>query len=419
MLELAAPFLAKSYGVDGQSQLNLLREFTGLVFHGVLLPRWVPDGVFGFGIGSFYFYPPVAFYLSSLVRLITGSTDTQFLFQMTGLVATVITFFAARPLFRALGASKYGTNLGALLYAFAPFQIAELYSRSSLSSHVGYIFVPLVWYGLIAIMGGTRLPRSTAIVVLGVFSALIALASIPLTLAMALCVAIAGIVMWRRITPQAIVNAVIAGLLAATLCAFHFSAVLSARPYAQLKDLTVIFPEFLLTDVLHGADLPAAYHAGILYLGWVLIGALYWRARLQLSKSERTVARIMLFVGGFIALLELPFFSTPLWGNVQPFMLIQGCWRFYIQLAMAATVVVAISSTAPMQRVARAISWIWIVGAIIPAFLIVFNLHMYPHAVFAASDPTEYLPIYTIHAQREGYKRLEDHASDPAILADL
>ncbi len=242
VLELIAPFFAKSYGVDGPSQLNLIRQFTGLVAQGALFPRWAPDGAFGFGIGSFYFYPPVAFYLSSAVRFVTGSVNAPFLYQMTGLLATILSFFAARPLLRFLGASNYGMNLGAVLYAFAPFRIAEIYSRSSISSHVAYIFVPLVWYGLVAIIRPKHTIRGQSIVVLGISSALLALSSIPLTLATSLCVTIAGIAIWREITWQTIMNAAIAALLAAGISAFHFSAVLAAKPYAQLGDLTVFNP---------------------------------------------------------------------------------------------------------------------------------------------------------------------------------
>ncbi|HET6402589.1 MAG TPA: hypothetical protein VFH95_14485 [Candidatus Kapabacteria bacterium] len=418
-LELAAPFFAKSYGVDGPSQLNLIGQFTNLVSRGVLLPRWVPNGVFGFGIGSFYFYPPVAFYISSIVRLVTGATDVRFLFQMTGLAATILSFFAARPLLRALGASRYGTNLGALLYAFAPFQIAEIYSRSSISSHVGYIFVPLVWYGLVAIAGRTRLTRLQSIVVLGVSSALLALTSVPLALAMMLCIAIAGIVARRYLTRSVLADAALAAALALALSAFHFTAVLSARPYAQLGDLTVSNPEYLLTDLLHGAGLPAGYHAGILYVSWALIGIVFLRSRAKLSGPERMAAQLALAVGAFIALLELPFLSRPLYAGVQPFMLIQGSWRFYIQLVMIAIVAVAIARTPAMKRASRSIAWIWILGAIAPALLVIFNLHVYQHATEPASDPTEYLPVYTIHVQMEGYGKFKQHSADPAALANL
>lgn len=418
-LELIAPFFAKSYGVDGLSQLNLLNQFVDLVSHGVLLPRWAPQGVFGFGIASFYFYPPVAFYIGAFIHAVSGSTAPRFLFQMTGLVATIFSFFAARPLLQALGTSRYETNLGALLYAFAPFQIAEIYSRSSLSSHVAYVFVPLVWFGLVAITGRTRFRRVASIAVLGISSALLCLTSVPLALAMMLIIVIAGIVSHRFLTRKILGDAALAAVLAAALSAFHFSAVLSASPYVQLGDLTVINPEFLLNDILHGVDLPAAYHAGILYLGWLLAGIVYLRYRSKLSETERLASKIILFAGAFIALLELPFLSHLLWGHVQPFMLIQGCWRFYIQFVVAASVIVAIARTSVMKRIARAISWVWILGAIGPILLVILNFHLYPHSSGPGGDPTEYLPVYTINALTEGYQSIEKHQFNPNVIAVL
>jgi hypothetical protein len=422
LLELIAPFFAKSYGVDGPSQLNLIGEFTGLVSRGVLLPRWVPDGVFGFGIGSFYFYPPVAFYLSSVMRVVTCSTNVQFLYQMTGLIATILSFFAARPLLRSLGASNYSMNLGALLYAFAPFRIAEIYSRSSISSHVAYIFVPLVWYGLIAIIKSNGATRAKSILALGISSALLALSSVPLTLATALCVMIAGLAAWRMVTWRVVRDAALAALLAMGISAFHFSAVLAAKPYTQLGDLTVFDPEFIVTNILHGTNVPAIYHIGLLYLCWAILAVGYWNYRSgkeRFSEPEQLMARIAFFIGIFIALLEIPPLSHPLWGMMQPFMLIQGCWRFYIHFVLMGMAAVAIAATPGMKRVAQAICCVFIVGAIGPVLLVIFNLHLYSHGNGPGGDPTEYLPIYTIHAQKVGFQVLREHASDSSILSDF
>ena len=419
LLELAAPFFDKSYGVDGPSQLNLVAQFAHLFSHGVLFPRWAPQGVFGFGIGSFYFYPPITFYIGGLVHVVSGIEDAHVLYQMTGLVATILCFFSARPLLRALGGTNYAVNVGALLYSFAPLQIAELYSRSSLSSHVAYIFVPLVWYGLLAIAGRTRLKRVPAIVVLGVSSALSALTSVPLTLAMIICIAIVALTALPNLRKETYINAIMTGFLALALAAFHFMAVLSARPYAQLQDLTVVNPEYLLTDLLHGTDLAAGYHVGILYLTWILVALALWRTREKLSARERTVSIMVLAVGTFIALMEIPFISQPLLAHVSPFTLIQGSWRFYVQFLIAGVAVLAVAKTPVMQRTASAIAWIWVLGAIGPALLILFNLHIFPHVEFKGTDPTEYLPVYTIHAQKQGYGQIEAHQDDPVLITKL
>ncbi len=173
---------------------------------------------------------------------------------------------------------------------------------------------------------------------------------------------------------------------------------------------------------MHGTNEPAIYHIGLLYLCWAIIGVGYWHYRKSkepFSESEQQVARIALLIGAFIGLLEIPPFSKPLWGMVQPFMLIQGCWRFYIHFVLMGTVVIAIAATPGMQRVARAICWVFIVGAIGPALLVIFNLHLYSHGNGPGGDPTEYLPIYTIHAQTVGFQALRKHAFDSLTLSDV
>jgi hypothetical protein len=99
VLELIAPFTTNTYGIDGRLQVNMIGQFTRLVSEGVLIPRWVPDGFHGFGAASFYFYPPVMLYMASIIRILFGLTDPYALYQMTGLAATVASFFTARILF--------------------------------------------------------------------------------------------------------------------------------------------------------------------------------------------------------------------------------------------------------------------------------------------------------------------------------
>jgi hypothetical protein len=422
-LELIAPFVAQTYGVDGPSQLNMIAQFTRLVSQGVALPSWAPDAFFGFGSATFYFYPPVAFYLASLVHFITGSLDAKFLFQMTGLVATMLSFFSARSFLRYLGASRYGRNLGALLYAFAPFRIAEIYSRSSISSHVAYVLIPLFWYGLVAI--SNRRPgmsRLKAVVFLGIAAALLALSSVPLILATTLCVIITAIVFRKELSFEAVWSALWAVCIAIGLSAFHFFGVVSAAPFAQLNDLTVFDPEYILTSIMHGKNLAAAYHIALLYLAYAAVIVTWWRAHRQrenIFKEERGLVMTGIALCSFLVLLEIPVLSHPLWGWVQPFILIQGVWRFYINTLLLGVVIVAKAERDAMCRAASIISWLWIAGAILPAMLVVFNLHVFSHTEGPGGDPTEYLPIYTLPVQKQGIAELERHADEPRFIATL
>src|SRR5438128_704208 len=104
LLELVAPFTANFWGVDGPELLRLIGQFSRLFASGVLIPRWSPEAFSGFGAPTFAFYPPAAFYACGLVRVLTGLSDPALQFQITSVLATVASFFAARALVKLLGA---------------------------------------------------------------------------------------------------------------------------------------------------------------------------------------------------------------------------------------------------------------------------------------------------------------------------
>src|ERR1035441_730047 len=104
VLELIGPFVSNSYGPDGGFHLYWIQQFTKLNAEGIFFPRWIPDGYSGFGSASFYFYPPLTYYLASLIHIVSGLTAPTALFQTTSLIATAGSFFTARTLLRSIGA---------------------------------------------------------------------------------------------------------------------------------------------------------------------------------------------------------------------------------------------------------------------------------------------------------------------------
>ncbi len=421
LLELVAPFVAKTYGVDGPSQLNLVKQFTRLVSAGVWIPRWVPEGYSGFGVASFYFYPPLSLYVASLIRIITGIIDPKVLYQMTGLIATVASFFTARVLLRSLGSRGYQLAIGSVLYAFAPMRIAELYSRSSLSTSVGYIFLPLVWAGLVLIVQGKGKWDVKGILLFGIASALLALTSVPFAVLTGICIVIAAIVFRRHITPHVLIGVALGGLLALMLTAAQLASILFASPFARLEDLRVTEPEYLINDLLHGGGLPAAYHVGLVYLAVVLAGFTYWKYRRAGDEKlfpERSLVLLVLCIAVMTAFLELPVVSVPFYASIPPFTIVQGVWRFYSHFVLFGAVLVGIARAPRIIGAARGIAWAWTLGAAIPVFLVVFNLHIFQHSTINYGDPTEYRPIHSL-SRDSCVQVMKSHELDPPALASL
>jgi hypothetical protein len=421
LLELLAPFVSTTYGVDGGYHLSWIGEFTSLVARGVYLPRWIPEAYSGFGAPSFYFYPPLTYYIAYGFRALTGITDAKVLFQMTGLFATFASFFSVRKLLGALGSRGYQKNIAALLYAFAPLRIAELYSRSNLSVHVAYIFLPLVWYGIVSIVQARDRNRIRGILILAVSISLLALTNVPLLCLTLTCIIIAAILFYKSITRTIVEDVVISGLLVIALTAFHYFTVLSFMQDSSMSSLLVVRPDYLITDLLHGGNIPAAYHIFLIFAAVVMIAIAFRmerRSHLDIDPQERTVVQIGLAIAALVAFLGIPVISVPFWKFLPPLPLIQDSWRFYSYGLLFVVVMVGIGTSSMLRKASRAIVWLWVLGAFVPIVLVVFHIHLYQHFERPSNVATEYLTTYAV-SRDSIVPTMQRHEHDAPALAML
>lgn len=118
-------------------------QFTGELAKGNFYPRWLPQSHGGLGSPVFYYYPPLAFYVTGLFGLVGLSTYASIVAAFfAGFVASGFAMFAwlkdraKSPLF------------GALLFMAAPYHVLDFYGRGALAEFVAITFIPLVALGL-------------------------------------------------------------------------------------------------------------------------------------------------------------------------------------------------------------------------------------------------------------------------------
>jgi len=106
---------------------------------GTLYPRWFPDSFEGLGSTTFYFYPPLAFWLKgALAALGLGASHA---------VALAATAFSA-----ASGLAMYGWLKDrasrplwwAVIYMSAPYQLYDFYLRGALAEYASHMWFPLI-----------------------------------------------------------------------------------------------------------------------------------------------------------------------------------------------------------------------------------------------------------------------------------
>lgn len=126
-------------------------QFTEQLRQGVLYPRWLPRAHDGLGSPTFYFYPPLAFYLSALFGLAGLSTYGSILaafgtgFFLSGLAMHAwLSGWTKRPL------------IGALVYMAAPYHVLDFYARGALAEFTAVALIPVVALGLRRLAKGER-----------------------------------------------------------------------------------------------------------------------------------------------------------------------------------------------------------------------------------------------------------------------
>jgi uncharacterized membrane protein len=118
-------------------------QFNAALRGGVLYPRWLPQSHGGLGSPVFYFYPPLAFYVSGAAGLVGLSTYNSVLAAFGLALAGSgyamyqwLTNWAKHPL------------LGAILYMIAPYHLLDFYERGAQAESLAVVLIPLIALGL-------------------------------------------------------------------------------------------------------------------------------------------------------------------------------------------------------------------------------------------------------------------------------
>lgn len=136
---LLPPMTHDSFGID----LVWADQFTSELAKGNLYPRWLPQSHGGLGSPVFFYYPPLAFYVTGLFGLLGFST-----------YASIIAAFFAGSL--ASGFAMYAwlkedaktPLIGALLFMVSPYHLLDFYSRGAIAEFIAIAFIPLVAIGV-------------------------------------------------------------------------------------------------------------------------------------------------------------------------------------------------------------------------------------------------------------------------------
>lgn len=210
-------------------------EFNDALHRGQFPPRWMHGGFNGLGAPSFYYYPPLAFYVAAAVRVVLGAGADHS--HITAWAVYLMTAASGLTMFAWLrGKAGVGWALaGALAYIYAPYHQIDYFVRGALGETAAYAVLPFVMLALERAAASRRwIP--------GLAFAYAALITSHLVIAMLVSVAvIPGFALWLvlKAPKEARVAVILRGaagaLLGVAMAASYLGPATLMQPYASLQ----------------------------------------------------------------------------------------------------------------------------------------------------------------------------------------
>ncbi|NQE63568.1 6-pyruvoyl-tetrahydropterin synthase-related protein [Caulobacter sp. RHG1] len=327
-------------------------EFDDALKRGIFPPRWLHGAFGGMGAPSFYYYPPLAFYITAVVAFFSESKLAYAHiaawggFYMT--LASGLTMFAW--LRRQTG--EILALAAAVAYILAPYHQVDYFVRGSMGETVAYIVLPLL---ALCLQGAAATPRSTAsarvwIAGLAVTYALLILSHLTTLLLVSITLLpIYGLNLVFQAPvgerKAAFLRCVAGGALGIALAASYLGPAAFMQKYASLEWMSVGVYEPHRWTLFQWSLWPSPDFAlSMALLGWGT-GALALAAMLAVAGKDLSPRMKDALALGASVLLAVLFYALPwVWqgplGKVQfPFRLLVG-----MEFAAIAAVFLALAS---------------------------------------------------------------------------
>lgn len=365
VLILGVPFFSD----DGATHAIWYAHFSEQLFSGDLYPRWLMNMNAGLGSPVFFYYPPVPYFLTSLLRPFFAS-DPQGWHQVgvscsIALVGSGISaYFWLKDI-----SDDISALVGAVLYMAMPYHLAEIYVRGALAELWVLVWIPLILFFTNKVVGGRKL----ACVGLAVSYALLVMTHLPTTLIFSVVpVSYALFTANKEFRMKAAAFTLASLLLGIGLSAVYLLPALLTQQNVSINRMTTgyfnynnwflfskwsIWKEDKLTLLLLVVDM----------IG--IAGCSFFISRTRLGDRQRTLGRFWFAAAG-ASVFMMTELSKPLWWIIRPLQKIQYPWRFNVLLSIAAAALLALAifslragrlaSGKSLKTIALALIVVWI-----------------------------------------------------------
>ncbi len=332
-------------GHDTDLHIQWLQHFSKEIQEGILYPRWLAGTNFGYGSPTFVFYPPLIYYVGSLLK-ISGLNITQsiaFLYVLPTVISGISFYF-----FGLKKWGKFAALTAAFFYMTCPYLILNLYSRAALPEAWGMAWIPLgLWLTDRAILD----PKWR--IVLAIFSALLALTHLPTLLLVTLFWIPYILLSIRYHSYKSVMMTLAAVVLGWGLVSFYLIPVILEKKLVSLESMKSVSGG-IFENLIKPQQTPKWKTIRYIFKIYVINLTIFTIIALIASyKKRREVEEIFYWLTFSIIVVFLTtYWSQPLWARFETLQMVQFPWRLFGLLSFGVSAMLAIA-------VARIVKFSW------------------------------------------------------------
>ncbi len=368
---------------DGEGHIIRMDEFYHAFLDGQFPVRWSKRLYFGYGYPFFNFNYPSTYYFALPVMLAGFSATTAMKTEtivMYMLSALAMFFYLRRKV------SWQFAIVGAILYAYAPYRLLNMYVRGSVAESTAFLFPPLLLWT--SELMAERKPKAilfaaVTLFLLGISHNISALLLFGFFFMYAIFLSIGQ----RSLRP--FIYSTCAFVLGLMMAAFFFIPALAEKKYTFL-DQTIAkdYPDHFVYVVqlvksgwgfgssVAGMEDGLSFNIGWVQLAVVVIGScwLLLQRKFKVIEIFYKDRSLTVFTFSFTLLVGAIFFMLPpsrfFWDHLPLLPFVQFPWRFLLLTVSALAVMSAIT----LHELARTNKWSEAIKTVLAALLIAMTL---------------------------------------------
>lgn len=324
--------------IDMQWHILWLQHFSKQLSEGILYPRWLSGTNYGYGSPTFVFYPPLTYYIGSLIKATGLNIENTLIFSYS--LALFLSGFNCYLFCRSRW-GKIAGFCGALAYMSMPYLAFNLYWVSSLSVAYGIALIPLCWW-----LTDKSLASPKWKIGIALFWTVLALTHLPTLLLCGLVWLFYVLFLLPQYSWKNIASTFFFSGIGLGIAAFFLIPAILEQKYVDIDSMKNVIGD--ISNAVLGAGLPLIpqkfdfqishifFHQSLVVLALGLISFLCLRKQKEVFQSS---------IFWLIFLLALAFMmsslSLPIWRSSSTLQKVQAPWRLLSIFSFASSALFA------------------------------------------------------------------------------